>query len=83
MFAPKHLHELALKRIGWYLKSTSDRGMVMKPMRELLNVDAYPDADFAGMYGHERPTDPACCAKSRSGFVIVFAGVPVLWQSRL
>jgi len=29
------------------------------------------------MYGHEKPTDPAC-AKSRSGFVIVFAGVPVM-----
>ncbi len=34
------------------------------------------------MYGHEKPIDPAC-AKSRSGFVIVFAGVPVLWQSKL
>ncbi len=34
------------------------------------------------MYGHEKPTDPVC-AKSRSGFVIVFAGVPVLWQSKL
>jgi hypothetical protein len=27
-------------------------------------------------------TDPAC-AKSWSGFVIVFAGVPVMWQSKL
>jgi hypothetical protein len=34
------------------------------------------------MYGHEKPTDPAC-AKSCSGFVIVFAGVLVLWQSTL
>jgi hypothetical protein len=34
------------------------------------------------MYGHEKPTDPVC-AKSCSGFVIVFAGVPVLWQSKL
>ncbi len=34
------------------------------------------------MYGHEKPTDPAC-AKSHSGFVIVCAGVPVLWQSKL
>jgi hypothetical protein len=55
--------------------------MVIKPMRE-LNVDVYHDADFAGMYGHEKPTDPAC-AKSRSGFIILFAGVPILWQSRL
>jgi len=95
MFAPKHSHEVALKRIGRYLKNTSDRGMVIKPTRELvealssnfefradLDVDAYPDADFAGMYGHEKPTDPAC-AKSHSGFIILFAGVPILWQSRL
>jgi hypothetical protein len=34
------------------------------------------------MYGHEKPTDPAC-ATSHSGFVIVFARVPVLWQSKL
>jgi hypothetical protein len=69
--------------------------MVIKPTREVvkalssnfefhanLDVDVYPDADFAGMYGHEKPTDPAC-AKSRSGFIILFAGVPILWQSRL
>jgi hypothetical protein len=55
--------------------------MVIHPTRE-LSIDAYPDADFAGMYGHENPTDPAC-AKSRTGFVIVFAGVPVMWQSKL
>ena len=73
MFCPKHSHELALKRIGRYLKNTSSRGMVINSMRE-LTIDAYPDADFSGMYGHEKPTDPAC-AKSCSGFVIVFAGV--------
>ena len=58
--------------------------MIIKPIRDpdMLNIDAFPDADFAGMYGHEKPTDPAC-AKSRSGFVIVFAGVPILWHSRL
>ena len=55
--------------------------MVIKPTRE-LNVDVYPDADFAGMYGHEKPTDPAS-TKSCSGFIILFAGVPILWQSRL
>ncbi len=34
------------------------------------------------MNGYEKPIDPAC-AKSRTGFVIVFAGVPVLWQFKL
>ncbi len=71
----------ALGAWGRYLKNTSSRGMVINPTRE-LTIDAYPDADFAGMYGHEKPTDPAC-AKSHSGFVIVFAGVPVLQQSKL
>ncbi len=47
-----------------------------------LSIDAYPDAGFAGMYGHEKHCDPVC-AKSRTGFVIVFAGVPVMWQSKL
>ncbi len=63
MFCPKHLHELALKRIGCYLKQTSDCRLVMNPSSDVCNIDAYPDANFAGMYGHENHTDPAC-AKS-------------------
>ena len=82
MFCPKHSHELALKRIGRYLKQTSDRGMVMSPSSDVCKIDAYPDADFAGMYGHEEHTDPAC-AKSRTGFIITFVECPVLWQSKL
>jgi hypothetical protein len=65
MFCPKHLHELALKRSGRYLKQTLDRGMVMNPSSNVCKIDAYPDTDFAGMYGHEEHTDPAC-AKSQT-----------------
>jgi hypothetical protein len=82
MLCPKHLHELALKRIGCYLKQTSDCGMVMNPSSNVCKIDAYPDADFAGMYGHEDCTDPAC-AKSYTGFIITFAECPVFWQSKL
>jgi hypothetical protein len=82
MFCPKHSHELALKRIGTYLKQTSDQDMVMNPSTDICKIDAYPNADFAGMYGHEKPTDPSC-VKSCSGFVITFADVPILWQSKL
>ena len=80
MFCPKHSHKLALKRIGRYLKNTASCVMIINLTRELV-IDAYPDADFSGMYGYEKPTDPAC-AKSCTGFVIVFAGVPVMWQSK-
>ncbi len=87
MFCPKHLHELALKRIGRYLKQTPDRGMVMNPSSDVCKIDAYPDADFAGMYGHEEHTDPAC-AKSRTGFIIILQivlsfGNPSYRQRRL
>ncbi len=58
---PKHLHEFALKCIGCYLKQTSDHGMVMNPSSNVCKIDAYPDANFAGMYGHEDHTDPAKC----------------------
>ncbi len=82
IFCPKHLHKLALKHIGRYLKQTLDQGMVMNPSSNVCKIDAYPDADFAGMYGHEGHTDPAC-AKSWTGFIITFADCPVLWQSKL
>ena len=54
----------------------------MNPSSDLCKVDCYPDADFAGMYGHEKPTDPTC-AKSRTGFMITFANCPVLCVSKL
>ena len=54
----------------------------MDPSSDVCKIDAYPDADFAGMFGHEDHTDPAC-AKSRTGFIITFADCPVFWQSKL
>jgi hypothetical protein len=82
MFAPKASHEKALKRIGRYLKATRDKGLILTPSTDTLKIDCYPDADFAGMYGHERNNDPAC-AKSRTGYVITVADCPVHWQSKL
>ncbi len=76
MFCPKHLHELALKRIGHYLRQTFDHEMVMNPSSNVCKIDAYPDADFAGMYGHEDHTDPAC-ANIRNGIM------PHLWGINL
>ena len=82
MFCPKRSHEEALKRIGRYLKATRTRGLIMNPSADKLQIDCYLDADFAGMYGHEDPTDPAS-VKSRTGYVITVANCPVLWQSKL
>lgn len=81
MFCPRKSHEVALKRIGRYLKATRDKGLILNPANE-LKIDNYPDADFAGMYGHEVITDPSC-VKSRTGFIITVADCPVLWTSKL
>jgi hypothetical protein len=81
MFNPRLSHEKALKRIGRYLKATRDQGLVLRPSGQ-LKVDAYPDADFAGLYGYEKMNDPAC-AKSRTGFLILVSDCPMVWVSKL
>ncbi len=54
----------------------------MSPSSNVCKIDAYLNADFAGMYSHEEHTDPAC-AKSCTKFIITFAEFLVLWQSKL
>ncbi len=58
-FAPKHSHEPAPKTLGRYLLKTHDKGLILNPSKE-LNIDAYPDADFAGLYGYDDSLDSVC-----------------------
>ena len=81
MFNPKRSHEIAIKRIGRYLIGTKDKGMIIKPTTN-IGIDAYPDADFAGLYGYEDNNDPVC-VRSRTGYVITVAGCPIYWSSKL
>ena len=53
----------------------------MRPSTE-FKVEAFPDADFAGLYGYEKSNDPTC-AKSRTGFLLNVSDCPVLWISKL
>ena len=72
MFNPILSHEKGLKRIGRYPKATRDKGLILEPTR-MWKVDVYPNADFDGVYGHEKPADPTC-AKSQTGFLINVSG---------
>ncbi|KAG7373658.1 reverse transcriptase RNA-dependent DNA polymerase [Nitzschia inconspicua] len=78
---PRRSHELALKRIGRYLKGTIEEGLVLRPS-DTLDIDCYVDADFAGLWPHEDKSDPSC-VKSRTGFSICVANCPVIWSSKL
>jgi len=78
---PKQSHQQAVLRICRYLKATEDKGLSFRPSNE-LTLDCYADADFAGLYNVENQTDPVC-VKSRTGFVLLLGGCPLLWSSKL
>ncbi|CAJ1949055.1 unnamed protein product [Cylindrotheca closterium] len=78
---PKACHATAVKTILRYLKKTSDKGLIIE-FDGTLDLEAYCDADFAGLHKSEDSFDPAS-AKSRGGYIIFFGGVPLLWKSSL
>ena len=45
-------------------------------------IECFVDADFAGGYQKEEPTNPRDCL-SRTGFIIKYAGCPIVWSSKL
>ena len=59
MFNPKCYHEFSLKILTSYLNQTKDCGLALNPDSDVYKVDVYPDADFSGIYVHEKPTDLA------------------------
>ena len=66
-FCHKRCHELALIRIGQYLKGTKDKGLLMIPIEtDMFIMDAYVDSDFLGIYGKEHRADPDN-VRSRTG----------------
>jgi hypothetical protein len=84
--APRRSHELALIRVGQYLKLAADKGLLLRPVTiassDVFKTDIYVDADFAGGWGYEDPNDPVC-VKSRTGFVFEVMGCPIQWMSKL
>ena len=74
-------HEMTLKKICWYLQDTKDNGLVFNPYKKLM-LDCYADADFEGLWGHKNPEDHIC-ARSRTGYVVIFAKFPLLCVSKL
>jgi len=78
---PKRSHGKALIRIARYLKGTNDKGLVINPTTDSF-FECYCDAHFCGLWQVTDPEDPKS-VHSRTGFVIVYAGVPIIWCSKL
>jgi hypothetical protein len=78
---PKQSHGTAVKRILRYLNGSKTKGMTLTPSNQ-LSVDCFVDADFAGLWNHEDAQD-SVSVKSRSGYLIMFMGCPLIWGSKL
>ncbi len=74
-------HKQAVMRIGWYLLSTKEQGMIYAPDSS-KGLEVFVDADFAGGWN---PGDASNADNvySHTGYVICYSGCPMFWQSQL
>ena len=79
--SPRKSHALAIKCICRYLQGTKDKGLLLSPSGEMI-VDAYADADFAGLWHSVDPGNPDS-VRSCTGYVVTLANCPLLWVSCL
>jgi hypothetical protein len=78
---PQQAHAAAVKRICRYLLSTQHQGLTFKPDLS-RGLECFVDADWAGSWQHRSSTDPLS-THSRSGYLIMYAGCPVIWASKM
>ena len=75
---PSLEHEQAVKRVCRYLLRTKDKGLVFRPDKN-RGLECYVDADWAGTWKKRSAHDPMS-AHSRTGFVILYMGCPIIWN---
>jgi hypothetical protein len=68
-------------RIGRYLLSTKEKGMIYCPDSS-RGIEVFVDADFAEGWDPEDALN-ADSVYSCTGYVICYAGCPIYWQSKL
>ena len=54
---PKQSHAKAVKQLLQHLKKTEDKGMIVKPQKN-MELDLCVDADFCGPHNQEEDMDP-------------------------
>jgi hypothetical protein len=77
---PKVEHGKALKWLGRYLAGTGDKGIILNPDQN-KGFEVYVDASFVGDWDPENAAWDDETAKSRMGYIFMFAGCPILWAS--
>jgi hypothetical protein len=81
---PKQSHADAVRYFGSYLQGTKNEGIYLDPDNK-KSFECWVDADFLGQYvpGATDMHVDKMTAKSRTGFIITYAGCPITWGSKL
>ena len=78
---PRESHANAVRHIGRYLLQSRDEGIILNPKEQ--SFDCFVDADFAGLWNPQTAAYDPITSKSRTGYVVTYAGCPISWQSKL
>ena len=79
---PKKEHGDAVRWLGRYLLGTRDKGTIMRPIPD-KDLEVYVDASFCGDWDPKEAATDRDTARSRHGYIIRYAGCPLLWKSQL
>ena len=74
-------HEKSVMRLGRYLLGTRSRGIIYKHDNSKV-LECYVDADFTGGWT-QADADNAANVMSITGYVIMYAGCPIHFVSKL
>ena len=79
---PRSSHGRAVENLVKYLMKTKNKGIILKPDRT-KSLEVFADADFSGNYNIKTAADDASTTKSRTCYIILYTGCPIVWQSEL
>ena len=77
----KKSYATAVKHILRYLQGTKLKRMLIKPNNS-NELNCFLDSDFSGNYSVYPDQDPTS-TKSRTGYVSLYQGCPILWVSKI
>ena len=79
---PRASHGKAVEQLVKYLIATKDKGIILTPVKN-KSIEVYADADFSGNWNKLTAEHDVSTAKSRTGYLIFYAGCPIIWKSVL
>jgi hypothetical protein len=79
---PKREHGEAIRWLGRYLKGTRYKGTILRPIKG-KDLEVFVDASFCGDWDPVEAATDRDTARSRHGYIVNYAGCPLLWKSQL